>query len=350
MRRAYFATTVRPVLVVALIAVARPSSAHAQTQSAAAQQAPAATTTRDEITAFAKVHLAVSRARDSIQLQLAQPGNKKPEAQKQLQEKLQTQIAEILHHAGLTEQEFDRKTYLVSTDADARQTFDATIAQLTGQPTPGQVLPTAPVRAAPAAAAMVNVPAGPAGVHIGHVVNGFSDTPNGQGLLPTAMAEARVAIQHAGLAARNPASLDAMKLHAGHVINALDPTVVTSGPGLGYGVKKASTGVATHIELAAKAQGASANIVTHATHVAASARNTVQRADQIIALAKQIQAAASATDAAALVSQMVSQCDQLMAGADANGDGRITWEAGEGGLQQVQQHVNLMLAAEPKTP
>jgi len=350
MRRAYFATAVRQVVVVALFAVAWPSSAYAQTQSAAAQQATAPTTTREDITSFAKVHLAVSRARDSIQLQLAQPGNKKPEAQKQLQEKLQAQIADILHHAGMTEQEFDRKTYLVSTDADARRAFDATIAQLTGQPTPGQVMATAPVRAAPAAAAMVSVPSGPAGAHIGHVVNAFNDTPNGQGLLPTAMAEARVAIQHAGLAARNTASLESMKLHAGHVINALDPTVVTSGPGLGYGVKKAATGVATHIELAAKAQGASPNIVTHSVHIATSARNTAQRADQIIALAKQIQAATSATDAAALVSQMVSQCDQLMAGADANGDGRVTWEAGEGGLQQVQQHVNLMLAAEPKTP
>lgn len=346
MRRARSPST---VLALALLAIALPSSAHAQTQTAATQT-PAATTTREDITAFAKVHLAVSRARDSIQLQLAQPGNKKPEAQKQLQEKLQTQIADILHHAGMTEQEFDRKTYLVSTDADARQAFDATIAQLTGQPTPGQVLPTAPVRAAPAASATVAVPAGPAGVHIGHVVNAFNDTPNGQGLLPTAMAEARVAIQHAGLAARNTTSLESMKLHAGHVINALDPTVVTSGPGLGYGVKKAATGVATHIELAAKAQGASPSIVTHSVHIATSARNTVQRADAIIALAKQIQAATSATDAAALVSQMVSQCDQLMAGADTNGDGRITWEAGEGGLQQVQQHVNLMLAAEPKTP
>jgi hypothetical protein len=108
--------------------------------------------------------------------------------------------------------------------------------------------------------------------------------------------------------------------------------------------------VATHIELAAKAQGASPKVVAHSVHIATSARNTVQRADQIVALAKQIQAATSATDAAALVSQMVSQCDQLMAGADTNGDGRITWEAGEGGLQQVQQHVNLMLAAETKTP
>ena len=348
MSRASFVVSVRHALVVAAVVVAGPALAAAQATSAAP---PAATgsISREELTAFAKVHLAVAQARDSIQLQLAQPGNKKPEAQRQLQDKLHAQVADILHHAGMTEQEFDRKTYLVSTDAEARQTFDAVIAQLTGQPTPGQVMATA-ATARPAASAAVSVPAGPAGVHIGHVVNGFSDTPHGQGLLPTAMAEARIAIQHAGLAARNTASLDAMKLHAAHVINALDPTVVATGPGLGYGVKKAATGVATHIELAAKAQGASANVVSHSVHIATSARNTVQRADQIVALAKQIQAATTAGDAAALVSQMVSQCDQLMAGADANGDGRITWEAGEGGLQQVQQHVNLMLAAEPKTP
>jgi hypothetical protein len=344
MGRASFAATTLHVLMVAGLFVVTPAATYAQAQAAAPQQA-AASTSRDEIAAFAKVHLAIAQARDSIQLQLAQPGNKKPETQKQLQDKLRTQVADILHHAGMTEQDFDRKTYLVSTDAEARLTFDTVIAQLTGQPTPGKVIATA-ANAATAAPAKLAVPPGPAGVHIGHVVNGFSDTPNGRGLLPTAMAEARVAIQHAGLAAKNTTSLDAMKLHAGHVINALDPTVVATGPGLGYGVKKAATGVATHIELAAKAQGASPNVVMHATHIAMSARNTVQRADQIVALAKQIQAATSATDAAALVSQMVSQCDQLMAGADANGDGRITWEAGEGGLQQVQQHVNLMLAAE----
>ncbi|MGE5733358.1 MAG: DUF4168 domain-containing protein, partial [Gemmatimonas sp.] len=173
MRRASFAATVLHALVVVLLVSARPASARAQTP-------PAAPLPREEITAFAKVHLAVGQARDSIQLQLAQPGNKKPETQRQLQDKLRAQIAEILHHAGMTEQEFDRKTYLVSTDADARQTFDAVVAQLTGQPAPGQVLATAPARAAvPAATATIRVPAGPAGVHIGHVVNAFSDTPNG---------------------------------------------------------------------------------------------------------------------------------------------------------------------------
>ena len=292
---------------------------------------------RDEIVAFAKVEIAIGKARDSVQAQLAQAGNKKGETLTQLREKLQTHIGEILHHSGMTQAEYEKKTFIVSSDVETRKLFDSTVAVLTGAPLPGQVATNR---------ATVNVPAGPVGTHIGHVVNGFNDTPMGQGLLPVAMAEARVAAQHAALAARGAGNLDGMKLHMGHVINALDPSIVATGPGQGYGAKKAALGVASHIDLAAKAQGASQNVITHANHIATSARNTVQRADSIIVLAKQVQAATAAAEAAALVNQIVSLTEQLIAGADANGDGRVTWEAGEGGLQHAEQHVMLMLNAE----
>ena len=51
-------------------------------------------------------------------------------------------------------------------------------------------------------------------------------------------------------------------------------------------------------------------------------------------------------DAAALLGQLVSVTAQIISGADMNGDGRVTWEQGEGGLQQAQDHMGLMLAAE----
>ena len=321
------------VLVGLLVAV--PCVAQVPAPPAAAAVSPR----QDDIVAFARISLEISKLRDSAQARLAHPANNTPEAQKELRDRLVVQIGDVLRRASMSEAEFRRKNYLVSTDSAARRVYDETIAKLTGAPLPGQ-LQTA------AAAPTVKVPAGPVGVHIGHVVNGFADTPMGQGLLPTAMAEARIAVQHAGLAARNPANLDAMKLHAGHVINAVDPTVVDKGPGLGYGVKKAAQGVATHIELAAKAPGASKNVVMHAEHVAAAARNSVQRADQIVALAKQIQAATSATDAAALVSQLVSLTNELVAGKDLNADGKVGLEQGEGGLQQCDEHVKLMLAGE----
>ena len=295
---------------------------------------------RDDIAALVKVQVAIAMARDSAQAQLAKVANKKPEVQQQLRDKLHTEIEEILHHSGMTDEEFQRKTYVVSSDPAARKTFDSVLVAVTGQPTPGQYVAPPPNPNA------VKVPPGPVGTHIGHVMNAFGDTPNGQGLLPTAMSEARVAIQHAALGMRNPGNLDGLKLHAGHVINALDPTIVPTGPGAGYGVKKAATGVANHIELAAKAEGASPNVVTHATHIATAARTTIVRADSIVVLAKQVQAATSAADAAAIMSQIVSLTEQLVAGVDKNGDGRINWGEGEGGLQQAQEHVTLMLAAE----
>jgi hypothetical protein len=174
-------------------------------------------------------------------------------------------------------------------------------------------------------------------------MNGFTDTPKGLGLLPTAMEEARVAAVHAGLAARDLENLGSMKLHAGHVINAVDPTVVTAGPGLGYGVKRAALGIASHMDLVAKTPGAPDDVIMHAGHVATSARNTVQRADAIVALAKRIQAATAASEASALVSQLVSLTNELMLGKDADADGKVTWKDGEGGLQQCDEHVRLML-------
>jgi hypothetical protein len=312
-------------------------------QGTPAQQSTSAShVAHDDIVAFAKLSLEVAQVRDSIQKQLAMPRNNKLEAQQQLRDEMATQVAEVLKKAGVSDEEYRRKTYLVSTDSGARATFDETIAKLTGAPLPGQLPATT--------AATVAVPPGPVGVHLGHVMNAFTDTPKGMGLLPTAMAEARTAMTHAGLAARDPENLAAMKLHAGHVINAIDPSVMPAGPGLGYGVKRAALGVAAHIDLAAKTPGASENVIMHANHVGTSARNTVQRSDAIVALAKQIQAAASASEAASLVSQLVSLTTELEMGKDADADGKITWKAGEGGLAQCDEHVRLLLAGEKPTP
>jgi hypothetical protein len=319
-------------LTVALVSLIVAAPSHAQkapTPAAAAMSAVA----RDDIVAFAKLSLSVAQVRDSIQKELAEPRNKTPQAQQHLREQLASGVGEILHHAGMSEEEFRHKTYVVSTDSASRAVFDETVAKMTGAPLPGQL------SAAPPAVA---VPAGPVGVHIGHVMNGFTDTPKGLGLLPTAMEEARVAAVHAGLAARDLENLGAMKLHAGHVINAVDPTVVTAGPGLGYGVKRSALGIATHMDLAAKTPGAPEDVVMHANHVATSARNTVQRADAIVALAKRIQAATAASEASALVSQLVSLTNELMLGKDADADGKVTWKEGEGGLQQCDEHVRLI--------
>ncbi|HEY4130472.1 MAG TPA: hypothetical protein VGM50_07630 [Gemmatimonadaceae bacterium] len=329
---------------------APPASASQATQQAHQMHdmqspAPGGQMSPEELNKFAHVSISIASVRDSAQAQLAMVKNKKDVFQQALRAHLATQIDSILKANQMTSADYEHKTFVISTDAPTRKSFDQLVSKITGVPIPATNLTTVAGGGA-AAAPSIKLPPGAVGVHIGHVISAFGDTPNMQGLLPVALADAKVAAQHAALAAKDPNNLAAMKLHAGHVLNALDPTIVVKGPGSGYGVKKATQGVITHINLAAKATGASQNVITHANHVATSAQNTLTRCDTAIDLAKKIQESTSASDAAALVSQLVSVTSQLTAGVDKNGDGRITWEAGEGGLQQANEHMKLMLAGE----
>jgi hypothetical protein len=182
--------------------------------------------------------------------------------------------------------------------------------------------------------------------HIGHVTDAWRDTPDGQGLLPAAIAEAEIAARHAGLAASDPSNFAGMKRHTTHVLHAVDPSQIENGPGLGYGVKRGAAGAAQHITAAANSEGASGAVQTHAVHVATSAQNTVARADQIVALAQRIARTTTAADAAPLVAELNGLAQALLSGVDANGDGRTGWQEGEGGLEVAQTHANLMKQAE----
>ena len=180
--------------------------------------------------------------------------------------------------------------------------------------------------------------------HIGHVMESFSGTPMNMGLLPAAMAEARTAAQHAGLAAKST-TLAMFQTHSGHVINAIDPTIVAQGPGLGYGLKKAATGVATHAELAGKAPEANAGVRTHSMHVNTAATNVAAMADEVVGIAQKIRASTSMEEAAKLAAEMQTKAEQLAAGVDADKNGAISWNKPEGGLAQSQQHMELMKMA-----
>jgi hypothetical protein len=180
--------------------------------------------------------------------------------------------------------------------------------------------------------------------HIGHVLDGFNGTPMGMGLLPTAMAEAKIAAQHAGFAAK-ATTLPMIQTHAGHVINAIDPTIVPMGPGLGYGVKKAAAGVAAHAGFAANASDATAGVKMHSVHVAAAANNVVAMSDQIVAIAQKIRMSTSLDEAQKLAADMQAKAEQLTTGFDADKNGTISWDKPEGGLAQAQQHAEFMKAA-----
>lgn len=186
----------------------------------------------------------------------------------------------------------------------------------------------------------------PTHAHLGHVAEEWRDTPDGKGFLPTAVAEAEVAAQHATFAARDLDDLEGMKRHAEHVLHAVDAERAHHGPGHGYGVKRAAEGLITHLQMAMEHEESTGNIRTHGMHVVTSTRNTLDRVERIAALVEEIQAAGTAAEAAPLVQELQQVSEQLLAGEDAAGDGQVSWQEGEGGLAQAEQHMELLLRGE----
>ncbi|MBL0170891.1 MAG: hypothetical protein IPP90_09200 [Gemmatimonadaceae bacterium] len=296
-----------------------------------------------ELRILAEAQVAIAVVLDSSGAELAQVRNKTPQAQVEMQAKRKKLVADALTKKGMSVDEFERRRYLVSNNTAMRFQFDSIVAGLTGQALPGTVV-------AAAAAPVIALPAGLVGIAVGYVAANYLDTPGKAGLLAMARTEAGVAVQHAGFMARALDNLQTLQMHAGHVLHAIDPGTMptATAPGKGYGVKRALDGVIAYSDLAAATVGASANVKAHTPHIIAAARSTSKRADQVIAIARKIQSATTATAAAALVGQLTSLCNELVAGIDLNADGKIGWGDGEGGLQQAQDHMNLLLAGEKK--
>ncbi len=315
------------------------AAAAAQGATPPAAQPP--TLSAADIKTLAEAQVAVGIVNDSTSVLMAQVKNKTVDAQKELAQRKKALVAEALTKKGLTEAEYDRRRFLVSTNPTMRAMFDAEVARLTGQALPGTVVN--------GVAVVPSLP-GIVGIEIGYISTNYLDTPDKAGLLPLAQAEARIAAQHAGFMPRAVDNLATLQMHAGHILHALDPSLMptATAPGKGYGLKHALEGIVAYADAAAKDAGASANVKMHTTHIIGAANGTSARADQVIALAKKIRAATAVKDAASLVGEMQSLCDQLLAGADSNADGKIGWDKGEGGLQQVQEHLTLLINGEKK--
>jgi hypothetical protein len=156
-------------------------------------------------------------------------------------------------------------------------------------------------------------------VHVGYVLTRFEGTPKNMGLMPTAIAEAKIAVQHVNEASMSPDDLANIKLHVAHVLHALDPAEEPKGPGLGFGTKPATLAIIDQIRMAASAGDASPTIQNYAPHVWQHASNAVGHANTIIALAKRIRATASVELAEELVNQMRSAANRMLGGPDDEG-------------------------------
>ena len=183
-------------------------------------------------------------------------------------------------------------------------------------------------------------------VHMGHVGTKWIDTPGQVGLLTTLKEEAEIAKFHVDLAMKQPENLDWLKTHTKHVRHAVDAASESAGPGKGYGVLKAVKGVEQHINFSANSADASQNIKLHAIHVTTSAKNIVNWSGEIMSLSQTVLSSSSAQEAEGAVQAIQNMIGQILAGVDADGDGAITWKAGEGGLKQMEKHFMFMRIGE----
>lgn len=185
----------------------------------------------------------------------------------------------------------------------------------------------------------------PAEIHLGHVMKSMNGPPDRVGLLEILEAETAVALQHAELMVSDPADLDSMKRHAAHVGHALDPSSQEKGPGKGYGLEKAASWVDKKSKLMTRSEGATEAMNTHSVHISASAANVVGWAKAALAEVEKIAAAETAEVAAASAKRLHELVSFIESGTDADGDGRVGWQEGEGGVAQVRQHLEILTGA-----
>jgi hypothetical protein len=136
------------------------------------------------------------------------------------------------------------------------------------------------------ASALSQVERVPAHLHLGHVMTNWRDTPGNAGFLIAALSDAKVAVIHAQLAAKEENSREEIRLHVTHVLNALDSSIEPKGPGSGYGVKKAAAGALQHLGLAVAAEGATDSMKSRAARVVPLLKTVLELIDQAAGVAE----------------------------------------------------------------
>jgi len=182
--------------------------------------------------------------------------------------------------------------------------------------------------------------------HLAHLTTAFFDTPQGMGIIPAGMAEASIAAEYVQIAGRDSQSLRTMTGNMQNVLHAIDPNEVGNGAGLGYGFKRAAQDVLAHIELAMAVEGASSTVLFHGPYVVRAATGAISRADDAIAMARQVRGGQSAEITLPRVERLADLVRAMAYGDDRDGDGRIGQVESEVGLAQAWYHLNLIYRVE----
>ena len=95
-----------------------------------AQEPPLPQVGVEQLTAYAKAHVAITAVREEFAAQLADARNKTAEAHEELRTAVKERIALVLQEHGMTDAEHRRITYIISADADQRAAFERILTEI----------------------------------------------------------------------------------------------------------------------------------------------------------------------------------------------------------------------------
>ncbi len=168
-------------------------------------------------------------------------------------------------------------------------------------------------------------------------------TPGQRGYLEVARQEAVIALNYLDMALQRPNDLAWMRRYGVGAVNAIDPTMARSGPGLGYGAGFAARKVVDVTTAAAHAFPRDENIVLRSAPVAASAQNAVTRLSAAYGALRTGLQAPDAPTAARNLALAREAVARALDGADLDNNGEIVWSQGEGGLNTAWEQMAQML-------
>jgi len=166
----------------------------------------------------------------------------------------------------------------------------------------------------------------------------------GKGLLETAMADARFATQHAGLAARST-NLPAMRTHAEHTLNILmggtqdhDGNGRGLNPGTQIGLLTSLDNLSAVLDAATNSPNAAVSLQSEAELVRVCIENVRLWGGEIVTSEQTMLTFDSLEAAAEQMTISTGFADILTTGTDQNLSGQVDPFEGECGLDQIQQY------------
>lgn len=182
-----------------------------------------------------------------------------------------------------------------------------------------------------------------------NVTRGSPATPGSVGYLRLAEIEAASALENADLALAAE-DLDTMQAHMHEVLGAIDPRVGDKGGASRTGLIYAAAAINANLSIARQMEEASVNLKTQAGRAIVASDNVIEWSQKVAEATETALRSPSIETARKLMVPARLALNDIIYGDDADGDGKIGWHQGEGGLQQVREYVEYLAKGEGLTP